>query len=143
MLDSPFVMEPSSASMPNPSLQAQNSEVPTFSFEKEWLELEGHNTRGWCSSSVEEAMRLIQGLGYQLRVTAVDQPPFTGEVKILVVPHPSSYKLDSGERPGHAALRLKAEESEDKGEESCLWRLRCKDARLRGKLQALLVEDDS
>lgn len=115
------------------SLDTAFSEVPvTFptpepDFEEVWDAMENSNFRGWCESSMDNVVRLLQSLQHSMRVIAVDQPPFEGELKVLVA-NSSLVGLKQG-----AALRLRESE-----EESCLWRLRCDDLELRTTIKRLL-----
>ncbi|KAG1751650.1 armadillo-type protein [Suillus paluster] len=120
------------------SLDATFSEVPVTvltpepDFEEVWDAMETSNFRGWCESSMDNIVRLLQSLQHSMRVIAVDQPPFEGELKVLVVV-PSDSSLVEPTR--YAALRLRESE-----EESCLWRLRCDDIELRTTIKRLLED---
>ncbi|KAG1737606.1 hypothetical protein EDB19DRAFT_1716833 [Suillus lakei] len=145
------------------SLDTTLSEVPVTSptpepdFEEVWDAMENSNLRGWCESSMDNIVRLLQSLQHSMRVIAVDQPPFegmstletglqdrtmlrsifvparlTGELKVLVVVSPDS---PLAEPKQGAALRLRESE-----EESCLWRLRCDDLELRTTIKRLLED---
>jgi len=127
-LDSPFIADP-----PDPSIRDDPStSSQSIDFESIWNSLESCNSRGWCERSSDDVVRLLQKLQLRLRVVSADQPPFKGELKIVVVkpsqPGPS--------RP--ALLRIK--ESED-GDEGCLWRMRCLDGNLRLQVKHLLEGD--
>jgi len=121
--------------------------IPTpDSFEEIWDAMENSNSRGWCESSMDNIVRLLQSLQHSMRVIAVDQPPFegmlylmceiklvlssiSGELKVLVIASSDpARKLNQC-----AALRLRESE-----EESCLWRLRCDDVELRTTIKRLL-----
>ncbi|OJA17845.1 hypothetical protein AZE42_03319 [Rhizopogon vesiculosus] len=106
--------------------------VPTLEpyFEEVWDAMENSNSRGWCESSMDNIVRLLQSLQHSMRVIAVDQPPFEGELKVLVI---ASSDLSLEESKQCAALRLRESE-----EESCLWRLRCDDVELRTIIKRLL-----
>ncbi|KAG8214010.1 armadillo-type protein [Butyriboletus roseoflavus] len=111
-LDSPFIAEP-----------AKEVSADT-DFRAAWESMENANVRGWCEASLDMIVRLLQSLQYRMRVIATDQPPFEGELKVLVQgPEPQQ----------HATLRLR--EGED---ESCLWRLRCDDLELRTSIKRLM-----
>ncbi|KAG1815973.1 armadillo-type protein [Suillus subaureus] len=126
------------------SLDAAFSEVPP-DFEEVWDVMENSNLRGWCESSMDHVVRLLQSLQHSMRVIAVDQPPFEGMstlktglqvrtmlrsifLKVLVAASPVEPKQG-------AALRLRESE-----EESCLWRLRCDDIELRTTIKKLLED---
>ncbi|KIK97374.1 hypothetical protein PAXRUDRAFT_31834 [Paxillus rubicundulus Ve08.2h10] len=108
-LDSPFIAEPTKG---DPD------------FEAIWNSMENSNVRGWCESSLDVIVRLLQSLQYGMRVIAIDQPPFEGELKVLI-------QGSMGQKC--AALRLR--EGDD---ESCLWRLRCDDLEMRIAIKRLL-----
>ncbi|KAG1890377.1 armadillo-type protein [Suillus subluteus] len=145
------------------SLDTAFSEVPVIfltpepDFEEVWDAMENSNFRGWCESSMDNVVRLLQSLQHSMRVIAVDQPPFegrstlktslqdrimlrsifiparlTGELKVLVAASPNSPLM--GSKQG-AALRLRESE-----EESCLWRLRSDDMELRTTIKRLLED---
>ncbi|KAG2148535.1 armadillo-type protein [Suillus cothurnatus] len=120
------------------SLDTAFSEVPvTFpapepDFEEVWDLMENSNLRGWCESSMDNVVRLLQTLQHSMRVIAVDQPPFEGELKVLVA---TSSDPPLVEPKQGAALRLRESE-----EESCLWRLRCDDLELRTTIKRLLED---
>ncbi|KAF8842990.1 ARM repeat-containing protein [Paxillus ammoniavirescens] len=110
-LDSPFIAEPT-------------TDDPDF--EATWASMENSNVRGWCESSLDAIVRLLQSLQYGMRVIAIDQPPFEGELKVLI---------QGSMRQKCAALRLR--EGDD---ESCLWRLRCDDLEMRIAIKRLLED---
>ncbi|KAH7926514.1 ARM repeat-containing protein [Leucogyrophana mollusca] len=110
-LDSPFLADPDAPPHAEPV------------FEDAWDAMERSNLRGWCEASMDSIVRLLQGLQHRLVVIAVDQPPFEGELKVLV----------QGDSDRSAALRLR-----ESDEESCLWRLRCEDMELRTTIKRLL-----
>ncbi|KAF8557577.1 ARM repeat-containing protein [Imleria badia] len=113
-LDSPFIAEPA------------KEESTDADFKAAWESMENANVRGWCEASLDMIVRLLQSLQYRMRVIATDQPPFEGELKVLVQgPEPQQY----------ATLRLR--EGED---ESCLWRLRCDDLDLRTSIKRLMED---
>ncbi|KAF8444709.1 armadillo-type protein [Boletus edulis BED1] len=113
-LDSPFMTEPA-------------KEVPIDAdFMAAWDSMENANVRGWCEASLDMIVRLLQSLQFRMRVIATDQPPFEGELKVLV---------QGPESRQHATLRLR--EGED---ESCLWRLRCDDPELRTSIKRLMED---
>lgn len=145
------------------SLDTVFSEVPVAfpnpvpDFEEVWDAMEHSNLRGWCESSMDNVVRLLQSLQHSMRVIAVDQPPFegmsflktglqdrtmlrsifvparlTGELKVLVVASPNSPLVEPKQG---AAIRLRESE-----EESCLWRLRCDDLELRTTIKRLLED---
>ncbi|KAJ8592328.1 ARM repeat-containing protein [Rhizopogon salebrosus TDB-379] len=103
---------------------------PEHDFEEVWDAMEHSNSRGWCESSMDNIVRLLQSLQHSMRVIAVDQPPFEGELKVLVI---ASSDPSLKESKQCAALRLRESE-----EESCLWRLRCDDVELRTTIKRLL-----
>ncbi|KAG2368350.1 armadillo-type protein [Suillus spraguei] len=104
--------------------------TPEPDFEEIWDAMENSNLRGWCESPMDNVVRLLQSLQHSMRVIAVDQPPFEGELKVLVAVSPLA-----GPKQGAAALRLRESE-----EESCLWRLRCYDLELRTTIKRLLED---
>jgi len=110
-LDSPFFAE------------SAKEESADADFKAAWDSMESANVRGWCEASLDMIVRLLQSLQYRMRVIATDQPPFEGELKVLVQASPQQY----------ATLRLR--EGED---ESCLWRLRCDDLELRTSIKRLM-----
>lgn len=120
------------------SLDTAFSEVPVAlptpdpDFEEVWDAMEHSNLRGWCESSMDNVVRLLQSLQHSMRVIAVDQPPFEGELKVLVVASPNSSVVEPKQG---AAIRLRESE-----EESCLWRLRCDDLELRTTIKRLLED---
>ncbi|KAG2146464.1 armadillo-type protein [Suillus bovinus] len=143
------------------SLDTASSEVPVGflapepDFEDVWDAMENSNLRGWCESSMDNVVRLLQSLQHSMRVIAVDQPPFedgimlrsifvparlVGELKVLVVASPLVEPKQGAAPPlvepkQGAALRLRESE-----EESCLWRLRCDDLELRTTIKRLLED---
>ncbi|KAG2345684.1 ARM repeat-containing protein [Suillus weaverae] len=106
--------------------------IPESDFEEVWDAMENSNLRGWCESSMDNVVRLLQSLQHSMRVIAVDQPPFEGELKVLVAASPHSPLVEPKQG---AALRLRESE-----EESCLWRLRCDDLELRTTIKRLLKD---
>ncbi|KAG1881413.1 armadillo-type protein [Suillus tomentosus] len=120
------------------SLDTACNEVPvTFptpepDFEDVWDAMEDSNLRGWCESPMDNVVRLLQSLQHSMRVIAVDQPPFEGELKVLVAASPNPPLVEPKQG---AALRLRESE-----EESCLWRLRCDDPELRTTIKRLLED---
>ncbi|KAF9237513.1 armadillo-type protein [Melanogaster broomeanus] len=79
-----------------------------------------------ANASMDAIVRLLQSLQYRMRVIALDQPSFEGELKVLV----------QGSTPEKcAALRLR--EGDD---ESCLWRLHCEELEMRTAIKRLLEE---
>ncbi|KAH9952123.1 ARM repeat-containing protein [Amylocystis lapponica] len=123
-LDSPFVAEPQAAPL-------TASSVVEPDIKSVWDSLEKHNLRGWCELPIDAVVRRLQGMQLQLRVTAADQAPFEGDLKILI----SRKTTDIGGTAAVALLRLR--ESED---ESCLWRMRCEDSGLRMAIKTLIAE---
>lgn len=97
---------------------------PEPDFEERWNSMQNSNLRGWCEASTDTIVGVLQTLQLYMRVIAVDQPPFEGEVKVLVRGTPADE---------YAALRLR-----DGNEEGCLWRLRCDDLALRMTIKRLL-----
>ncbi|KAL4080340.1 armadillo-type protein [Scleroderma yunnanense] len=97
---------------------------PEPTFEEVWNSMEKSNVRGWCEVSMDAVVRLLQSLQFHMRVIAVDQPPFEGELKVLVLGLPSGK---------YAALRLR-----DGDGDSCLWRFRCDDLETRTTIKRLL-----
>ncbi|KAA1478331.1 ARM repeat-containing protein [Dentipellis sp. KUC8613] len=135
-LDSPFMAEPPAPASLDP-LDLSGGEVQTEKEEKHkdfaasWDALEKYNSRGWCEMPSEGVVRKLQGLQHRMAVFPADQPPFEGELKVLLARLPVDAKLGGGT----AALRLR--ESED---ESCLWRLRCDDEVLLTDVKRALNE---
>ncbi|KAI6000552.1 armadillo-type protein [Pisolithus albus] len=97
---------------------------PEPNFEERWNSMQNSNLRGWCEASTDTIVGVLQTLQLYMRVIAADQPPFEGEVKVLVHGTPADE---------YAALRLR-----DGNEEGCLWRLRCDDLALRMTIKRLL-----
>lgn len=97
---------------------------PEPNFEERWNSMQNSNLRGWCEASTDTIVGVLQTLQLYMRVIAADQPPFEGEVKVLVRGTPADE---------YAALRLR-----DGNEEGCLWRLRCDDLALRMTIKRLL-----
>jgi len=124
-LDSPFLTEPPTATLAS-SISSLNNEPD---FEQMWTTLAHANYRGWCEFTIDVVVRKLQGLHHAMRVIASDQPPFRGELKIILTPSLGS------ENRGIAILRLK--ESED---DSCLWQMRCADDGLRTNIRELLTD---
>ncbi|KAI0737673.1 hypothetical protein BC629DRAFT_1300621 [Irpex lacteus] len=124
-LDSPFLTEPPSA----PAVSVTSS-VAELDFEGVWNKLHGANLRGWCDSPIDVVVRRLQSIQRRMRVTAADQPPFQGDLKILICP-----ELLDNEQEGYAALRLREGE-----EDSCLWHLRCEEGGLRSTIRTLLTD---
>lgn len=57
--------------------------VPTpDGFEEIWDAMENSNSRGWCESSMDNIVRLLQSLQHSMKVIAVDQPPFEGMISL-------------------------------------------------------------
>ncbi|KAG1829061.1 armadillo-type protein [Suillus variegatus] len=106
--------------------------TPEPDFEDVWDAMENSNLRGWCESPMDNVVRLLQSLQHSMRVIAVDQPPFEGELKVLVAASPNPPLVEPKQG---AALRLRESE-----EESCLWRLRCDDPELRTTIKRLLED---
>ncbi|EGN99989.1 hypothetical protein SERLA73DRAFT_167845 [Serpula lacrymans var. lacrymans S7.3] len=94
-----------------------------------WEGMGDHSGRGWCEASMDTIVRRLQQLQHRLKVIAIDQPPYEGDLKVLVQ---AASQVDSYRC---AALRLR--ESDD---ESCLWRMRCEDDELRTSIKRLLDE---
>ncbi|KAF9227270.1 ARM repeat-containing protein [Gyrodon lividus] len=113
-LESPFIAGPARDTLADPD------------FEAIWDCMETSNVRGWCEVSLDAIVRGLQSLQYRMRVIAIDQPPFEGELKVLI----------QGSTPQEcAALRLR--EGDD---ESCLWRLRCIELEMRMAIKRLLED---
>ncbi|KAI0672983.1 ARM repeat-containing protein [Trametes maxima] len=121
-LDSPFVSEPA------PTI-ASTLCIAEHDFEVTWNDLEPSTSRGWCEESTDTVLRRLQGLRRRLKVTERDQPPFQGDLKVVLCPGTDV----TTPRQGLAAIRLK--ESDD---DSCLWWLRCEDEELRNIIKATL-----
>jgi len=120
-LDSPFIQEPKPAGKPN-AVNAPNEhrEQLDHDFANAWDTFSAFSARGWCDGTIDTAVRRLQGLGLQrgLAVIPADQPPFEGELKILILGD-----ADGGQ--GRAALRL--HDSSDDDEDGYLWRMRSED----------------
>ncbi|KAI9457813.1 ARM repeat-containing protein [Lactarius psammicola] len=116
-LDSPFIQEPKSGE--KPSILEHGGEQH-HDFANAWDTLSAFSARGWCDGTFDTAVRRLQGLGLQrgLAVLPADQPPFEGELKILILGD-----ADGGQ--GRAALRL--HDSSDNDEDGYLWRMRSED----------------
>ncbi|KAI6032934.1 armadillo-type protein [Pisolithus orientalis] len=97
---------------------------PEPDFEERWNSMQNSNLRGWCEASTDTILEVLRTLQLYMRVIAIDQPPFEGEVKVLVHAAPADK---------YAALRLR-----DGNDEGCLWRLRCDDLALRMTIKRLL-----
>ncbi|KAK0486295.1 armadillo-type protein [Armillaria novae-zelandiae] len=94
-------------------------------FETSWNTL-GPSTsaRGWFEGSVDVLLGRLKGVeSNEMKVIPAGEPPFEGEVKVIL-------------QASEAVLRLRA--SEDGG---CLWRLRCGDAQLRVRIKRALTEE--
>ncbi|KAI6046057.1 hypothetical protein EDC04DRAFT_1868187 [Pisolithus marmoratus] len=70
-LDPPFIAD-----------HANNRPEPDF--EESWNSMQNSNLRGWCEASTDTIVEVLQTLQLYMRITAIDQPPFEGEVKVLV-----------------------------------------------------------
>ncbi|PBK74014.1 ARM repeat-containing protein [Armillaria solidipes] len=94
-------------------------------FETSWNTLgPSASARGWFEGSVDVLLDHLKGVeGNEMKVIPTDEPPFEGEMKVIL-------------QPSEAVLRLRA--SEDDG---CLWRLRCGDAQLRVRIKRALAEE--
>ncbi|KAK0459159.1 armadillo-type protein [Desarmillaria tabescens] len=95
-------------------------------FETSWNAL-GPSTsaRGWFEGSVDILLERLKGVdGNEIKVFPAGEPPFEGEVKVIL------------QQSSETVLRLRA--SDDGG---CLWRLRCGDAQLRVRIKRALVEE--
>ncbi|KAI6125691.1 armadillo-type protein [Pisolithus croceorrhizus] len=97
---------------------------PEPDFEERWNSMQNSNLRGWCEASTDTIVGVLQTLQVYMRIIPVDQPPFEGEVKVLMRGTPADE---------YAAPRLR-----DGNEEGCLWRLRCDDLALRMTIKRLL-----
>jgi AP-4 complex subunit epsilon-1 len=64
-------------------------------------------------------VRRLQGLGFPrgLSVLPADQPPFQGELKVLIL----------GGLDGHGRAAVRLHENPDSDEDGCLWRMRTED----------------
>jgi len=88
-----------------------------------------NSARGWCEVSQDVIVRRLQKQRFRLAIISVDQPPYEGELKVLI--QPSS----AADAKGYAALRLR--EGDD---DTCLWRLRCEDTELRMAVKKAMEE---
>jgi len=116
-LDSPFISDPTAPG---------NEPEQLSDFRSSWDAYESSNSRGWCEISVDNVVRRLQAMKFKLQVTASDETPFPGELKIIATQDNSV-----------ALLRLR--ESDD--DESCLWRLRSGNGQLGIQIKRMLVED--
>ncbi|THH15512.1 hypothetical protein EW146_g4974 [Bondarzewia mesenterica] len=127
-LDSPFISDPTVSldhALAQPGFRTSTAEDeperPEHDFEGSWNALKKYEARGWCEVPTDSVIRRLQGLQYRMVVLSADQPPFEGELKVLL-----SYPLeDTKFGRGSAALRLR-----ESDEDGCLWRLRCDDEKL-------------
>lgn len=138
-LDSPFLPEPvvslsqailsSPAPVHNPVSEVQQAIYsPEQDFTRIWNAREKHNARGWTEAPLDVIVRRLQTIQLHLVVLSADQPPFEGELKIIL-------RRDALSSSGTAAMRLK-----DSDEDGCLWRLRCDDERFVAHLNSVLCE---
>ncbi|KAH9057664.1 ARM repeat-containing protein [Lactarius vividus] len=116
-LDSPFIQEPKPGEKSN---APEHGGEQHHDFANAWDTLSAFSARGWCDGTFDTAVRRLQGLGLQrgLAVLPADQPPFEGELKILILGD-----TDGGR--GRAVLRL--HDSSDDDEDGYLWRMRSED----------------
>ncbi|EAU91314.2 hypothetical protein CC1G_07349 [Coprinopsis cinerea okayama7 len=122
-LDSPFVSESDT--------QGDDLSV-SEEFEGKWNGLgDDQGARGWCGTSVTAVLRRLQQLnGFRLKLLPGDIPPFFGELKVI---------LENGGGETQQLVLVRMKESED---DSCLWRLKCADERLRKNVKKVLSDDD-
>jgi len=113
-LDTPFIAEPKPDEVEAPEQGEQSDD-----FASVWDTVSAFSARGWYDGTLDAAVRRLQGLGFPrgLSVLPADQPPFQGELKILI--------LGGGDGHGRAALRLREDPEHD--EDGCLWRMRSED----------------
>ncbi|KAI0285247.1 armadillo-type protein [Russula brevipes] len=126
-LESPFIPEPkpSEVTSPGPGQGGQDHD-----FTNVWDAASAFSARGWSDGTLDAVVRRLQGLGFSrgLSVIPADQPPFQGELKILI--------LGGLEGSGRTALRLR--ENQDTDEDGCLWRMRSEDERVLGAVKETL-----
>ncbi|KAI0255354.1 armadillo-type protein [Lactifluus subvellereus] len=124
-LDPPFVVEskPGDASTSEPSNQDHD-------FANVWDTVSAFSARGWCDGTPDAVVRSLQSLKLPrgLAVLPADQPPFQGELKILI--------LGGVDGRGQAALRL--HENTDNDEDGCLWRMRSEDEGVLAAVKQIL-----
>jgi len=126
-LDSPFIVEPKPGEVKAPEQGEQNHD-----FANVWDTASAFSARGWCDGTLDAAVRRLQGLGFPrgLAVLPADQPPFEGDLKVLI--------LGGLDGRGQAALRL--HESQDNDEDGCLWRMRSEDEAALGAVKQVLAD---
>ncbi|KAK0494902.1 armadillo-type protein [Armillaria luteobubalina] len=94
-------------------------------FETSWNTL-GPSTsaRGWFEGSVDVLLDRLKSVeGNEMKVIPAGEPPFEGEVKVIL-------------QPSEAVLRVRANE-----DDGCLWRLRCGDAQSRVRIKRAFTEE--
>lgn len=118
-LDSPFIQELKPAEKTN-APDEHGEQHHDFADAWETLSAFNFSARGWCDGTIDTAVRRLQGLGLQrgLAVLPADQPPFEGDLKILILG-------DANGGQGRAALRLR--DSSDNDEDGYLWRMQSED----------------
>ncbi|KAI0003205.1 armadillo-type protein [Russula compacta] len=128
-LDTPFITEPQPGEVRAPEEDEQNHD-----FASVWDAASAFSARGWCDGTLDAVVRRLQGLGFPrgLAVLPADQPPFQGELKIVVHGGP-----DGGNR---AALRLREDPDNDEDEDGCLWRMRSEDEGVLRAVKQVLAE---
>lgn len=123
--DSPFMAEADQAEG-----DGNDNAQQELDFESIWNSEQGpqHSARGWCDAPMDDVIKRLQGIGsHRLQVKPADIPPFTGDLKVTIIPE------GSDGTDAIALLRLK-----DSDEETSLWRLRCNNVQLRDQVQQLL-----
>jgi len=128
-LESPFIAEPRAGDVTT-SEAGDHDENQDFA--GVWDAATAFSARGWCDGTLDAVVRRLQGLGFPrgLSVLPADQPPFEGDLKVLI--------LGDLDRRGRAVLRL--HESPDNDEDGCLWRMRSEDEAVLGAVKQVLAE---
>jgi len=127
-LESPFIPEPkpNEVTSPGPGQGGQDHD-----FANVWDTVSAFSARGWCDGTPDAVVRSLQNLKLPrgLAVLPADQPPFQGELKILI--------LGGVDGRGRAALRL--HENPDNDEDGCLWRMRSEDEGVLAAVKQILA----
>jgi len=125
-LESPFIAEPKSGEVRVPEASDENQD-----FASVWDAATVFSARGWCDGTLDVVVRRLQGLGFPrgLSVLPADQPPFEGDLKVLVL----------GDLDGHGRAALRLHESPDNDEDGCLWRMRSEDEAVLGAVKQVLA----
>ncbi|KAF8070331.1 armadillo-type protein [Lyophyllum atratum] len=119
LLDSPFVSDPADAVL-------DSTAEDEVDFGALWDSIEDGDARGWYNASIDDAVRRLQGLRHmRSQVISMDQPPFIGDLKVILC-----------SRHVQAVLRLR-----ESDEDSCLWRLRCADVKTCAQVKDVFTVD--